>query len=46
MWLYSIEPKTAKCIKGYQFLSFAGKYKKIVGYSARFFKNCFQKSSP
>ena len=27
---YSIEPKTTKCVKGYRFLSCAGKYKKQI----------------
>ena len=28
MWLYSIEPRTRKYVKGYGFLSFVRKYKK------------------
>ena len=28
MWRYSTEPRTRKDVKGYEFLSFAGKYKK------------------
>ena len=28
MWRYSLEPRTTKFVKGYEFLSFARKYKK------------------
>ena len=46
MQQYSIEPRTRKYVKRYQFLSFARKYKKtIIEYTARCCKNCFQKSS-
>ena len=45
---HSIEPRTRKNVKEYGFLLFArnfsNKYrKKIIGYRARCFKNCFQK---
>ena len=47
MWQCSIEPRTRKYVKGYEFLSLAKKiYKIIIVYRARFFKRCFQKSSP
>ena len=41
---YSMELRTRKYVKGYEFLSFARKYEKtMIGYRTRFFKNCFQK---
>ena len=43
MTRYSIEPGRIKYVKGYGFLSFARKYKKIIGYRTRSCKNYFQK---
>ena len=36
-----------KYVKGYGFLSFTRKFKKIInGYRTRCYKHCFQKGSP
>ena len=45
---YSIEPRTRKYVKGYEFLSFARKYKKnqLLDRALDAVKNYFQKSSP
>ena len=50
MWRYSIESRTRKYVKGYEFLSLvrnsSNKYiKKIIECRSRCCKNCFQKSS-
>ena len=47
MMQYSIERRTRKYIKGYEFVSFARKHrKKLLDTELDCFKNCFQKCSP
>ena len=46
MTQYSLEPRTRKYVKGYEFLSFAGKLKKkiIIGYMIRCLKKTVHKA--